>query len=994
MNSINAVYPGVNLEDLEVKIEKYPMGESPRLIENFLIIGYEDLYFQEIIAQNLQPVNFIQEIDNPYIKGRKGLDIKIYLKEYKCRNLPTILSSISSDFNGEMLDGNKIVEKVFPIPPSIYYGTVENHSPEIEGTNVVFTNIQNEVVNIGYGFIFYYLKIVNKLTIYMPKAFVIISQYPYFKIFNLLCEEIKKLYSNDQIQIPIEIQLYNIVNYVPAPVNSNMKMILFPGEDLFEINKCNNQKEFFNLKNHVKYDLAQLSGYRYSDINYYELFSVLPVDTIIEVYLELISGKTIGFFSNFIEILNLTIYIFQQFLFPLSHKENVSSLSPTYFFCAGSIDQNIVGFVCRYEELENFNPFRELKPGEFRFLSEEEEEKNLVPLFFKCDYILDLDKKKLKENDFDKQMGGVNKQNSQLNKYFKNVINGNSKNNNSFLDSCINKLHIKLKDIEYRLTSYSINNSNLINFFEKNNFNEFLNRSILDAFYQFNLNISFFYYLKVSTYNGNYRISKLDQDSHIKSKEDSGLNDDEYLFFYSFSSSSYYKDLENFIRGYSPKVPKICKTPIRIFENLMSLKKILYLMNIKEEYFEHILDIYDSVYIKQDSKGIEKIFEKNKIKDDKKGQKSNENLNQINVESKKEGKDKNKTFVSFFNFYKYYYSSPNIRNYFYNISNADLVKGTINKNNKINIKYLYKYKKIDIDKNILFQYIYLIKKMDANTRKICFTLTEDEMQEKQIITNCLISSLIEKYYINCKFLDNKELIKFSILSIVALTASKHKLVHFTAPIYQIIRSLKFSVHKFIEIILSISLRLFSNEKDKNLFIYEKYFEIYNEGIEKRQLYPNDELIILVNKINEFTKSIQNTRVKIEQEEYKKLLEGKNKNRYTLDYDRKKANIIKSSSYDFERNKIKIIIYFKTKKKKQRLEIIYSFVTVYNKITSILNEYYKDLDYSKINKNELNELIIYLIYFTTIFNEDFPENIKFFLFYCLDYDIPKKKENNI
>ena len=30
---------GYDLKDLEVKIEKYPMAESPRLLENFLMIG-------------------------------------------------------------------------------------------------------------------------------------------------------------------------------------------------------------------------------------------------------------------------------------------------------------------------------------------------------------------------------------------------------------------------------------------------------------------------------------------------------------------------------------------------------------------------------------------------------------------------------------------------------------------------------------------------------------------------------------------------------------------------------------------------------------------------------------------------------------------------------------------------------------------------------------------------------------------------------------------
>ena len=386
-----------------------------------------------------------------------------------------------------------------------------------------------------------------------------------------------------------------------------------------------------------------------------------------------------------------------------------------------------------------------------------------------------------------------------------------------------------------------------------------------------------------------------------------------------------------------------------------------------------MLDIYDSVYIKKE----------NVEKDDKKGKNKNGNIIPENIDV--ENKKKYKTIITFLEFYKYYFTSPKIANYFYSIANPDFVKGNLNKKNKINIKYTYKYKKIDIDNNLILQYIYLIKEMDENTKKRLFKLTDDDIQMKQIISSIFISTSIEKYFINCKFLDYKELIKFSVLGIVALSASKHKLVHFTTPIYQIIGSLKFSVRKFVEIILSISLRLFSNEEDKNLFIYEKYFKIYNEGIEKRQLFPNDELILLEKKIYEFSKKIENTREPIEQEDYKKLIDTKEKNRYSLDYDKKKANEIKAPSYSFGLNEIKVKIIFKARKKNFKFESSYSFITIYDKITSMLNEYYKDLDDSKIDKNEYNKLIIFLMYFTTILNDDFPKEITLFLFYCLELD---------
>ena len=967
----------IDLKDLEVKIEKYPMAESPNLLENFLIIGYEELYFQEVIFKNLPPINQNQDEKND-IKSKKG-DNKLCYKEYKCRNLPTILGSISSNFSGGIFDGNQIIEKVFPIPPCVYYGYIDNFPHEI--INVVFTNIQNNVVNIGYAYIFYETKVVNKLKIFLPKAFVIISQYPYFNIFNHLCKEVKKLYGNEQLQIPIEIQLYNIVNFVPAPVNSSMKMTLIPEEELFEINnKCKNKEDFFNLEKQEKYYLAQLSGYRCSDINFSELFSVLSVETIVEVYLELLSGKTIGFFSKHIEILNSTMYIFQQFFFPLAPNENVSSLSPTKFFCSENVDQYIVGFVCGYDDLEYYNPFRELKPGEYQFLSEEEAKKGLDLLLFKCDYILDLDKKILKEQD--KYSAGnmdneeIIKQNQKLSEYFKKVIGGS---NNSILDSYIIKLFKKLKDISYKLTSYQHNSSSLPKFFHYSDSNELLNRCILDVFYQFNLNIASIYYLKISSYNGDYRILKEDQDIKIKSKEESGLSDDEYLFFSSFSNSLYCNVLGNIIGGYSSKEPTIYKTPKRIFEYLLSLKKMLG----KEEY-QNILDLYDAVYIvKERDKFNDKIDKNDKTdKSDKKSDKSQkklENKNSINENNKE---DNNKTIITFWEFYKYYFKSPIIANYFYNISNSEFVSGKINKNNKNNIKYTYKYKKIDLDQNLILKYINVIKKMDEETKKKCFTLIEDKIEMEKIISSNFISTSIEDFYIKNKLIDFKELIRFSILGIVALSTSKHKLVHFAPQIYEIIGALRFSVRKFVEIILSISLRLFYDEEDKNLYIYEKYFDVYKEGIEKRNIFPNDELIILERKINDFKKTLH-IRKEIIQEDYKKLMETKEKNRYNLDFDKKKINDI-TPVFSFSTNVIKAKINFKIKGKKIYYENSFSILTIYKKITSILNKYYQDLDYSAINKEEYNQLIIYLLYFTSILKDDFPKDINLFLYYCLDF----------
>lgn len=57
----------------------------------------------------------------------------------------------------------------------------------------------------------------------------------------------------------------------------------------------------------------------------------------------------------------------------MAPNENVAGLSPIKFYCSENVDQYIVGFVCTYEDLDKYNPFREIKPGEYRCLSDVEE---------------------------------------------------------------------------------------------------------------------------------------------------------------------------------------------------------------------------------------------------------------------------------------------------------------------------------------------------------------------------------------------------------------------------------------------------------------------------------------------------------------------------------------------------------------------------------------------------------------------------------------------
>ena len=98
-----------------------------------------------------------------------------------------------------------------------------------------------------------------------PKHFVIISQYPFFNTYKKICKELLyNLFKNDLLEIPVEIQLYNLINFVPAPVKEKLNMSFFISDDLNEIisknpnlvrivilNCCNNKKSLYNEEEYV-----------------------------------------------------------------------------------------------------------------------------------------------------------------------------------------------------------------------------------------------------------------------------------------------------------------------------------------------------------------------------------------------------------------------------------------------------------------------------------------------------------------------------------------------------------------------------------------------------------------------------------------------------------------------------------------------------------------------------------------------------------------------
>jgi hypothetical protein len=946
--------PFTKFSDGEISMEKNPMASSPHLIEYFLIMGYDELYIQEKIIKNFNSQTQL-DLEIAEQKSKKINPESKILNEYKCRNLPSILFSLGANFPEPLISENDLIKNVFPVPPSVFYSIIDNNLKfEPIPNNVVFSNIQNTVVNIGYAHIFYEAKnILEKVRIFIPKAFVIISQYPFFNTYKSICMELLNQFKNKSLQIPIEIQLYNIINFINAPIDSGIIMTLFPSNELSEIvSKCTNNKELIELNRQEKYELNQLSGYRETEVDISVIFCILNSEIIIEIFIQLLAGHTIAIFSSNISLLNTTIFIFQEMFYPLSNDESVTVLSPLKFFNSDMIEQNMVGFVCSYDELETF----EKGNKDYRTLcDDDDEDANENPKMFDCDFILDLDKKKFEYLESDCSETISNSENVQkISEWVKKIISTNNKETGTNFEKALRKLSKNLNEIAFKLT-YVNKNQTIPDYLVKEN--QF-NRKIQNLFYSFMLDISYEFFHSISKYSGDYENTRK---TEIKPREECELNEEEYLFFSLFSKTYYYKVLTNFIGGYSKGELLIYRTPKMIFENLMNIKKLSEKMNLSkigDDFYGLIDEIYG-----------------------------------ISVTNQNEPRE-----ISFLNFYRYY--KDHMARDIYDLVSNKFVSAKVGKNDKNNIKY--EYIGINLDKNLLLEYKYLIDTLDPNARNKIFNI-EDNTYDifKPInlkITQRSIYNCIEQYFIKNKSIDYIAVINFSILNIVALTVHKRTILPFIISIYKIFMNLPCSVRKYQEIIFLIIIRLIKTQKKYNYQYFDKYFTIY-ETCKDLGLFLNDQLLMILKEINEIKENYKDIKIEEPKEEIergKTIVTTKSDKLYSIDCKKKPKDIIPIIQTNISTPIGSSKLTFKSKLYNNNKKIEYKEtlppLMIYNLTNEMLDGYLQDLDYEKINKEKFQEAVIHLIYFNHILPDKFPQDINKFLFNCLDdsKNIKKKK----
>jgi len=969
--------------NLEVKIEQYPTGVSPHLIEEFFIMGYESILKEEKI---INPI--IKEIENE--KSYKTLN---HLKDFTILHLPSIISSITMDSNCPIVNNEIVLTYIFPIPPKIFY-CMDNSPqsiPEPEISKIVFNNINNETVFNGYAYCFYEKEKVyineegkEKIIIYIPKAFVITSQYTYFQCFHKICQKLHEQFLKDNIEIPLEIQVYNLVNFIPSPINNDVNLSAILSTSLSSIKKYNNSEEY---KIDDSIFLEQLAGYKHSEINFCKILDVLPPQIVFEVYMHLLCNKTIAFFSGNKELLNYILLAFSQFSFPLTPHEFVYSLNPNKYFTAEESINYIFGFLSPYSELPSYNPFKKDQNNQnkrnYLIIEDEKLSKRTgsKKAMFKCDYILDIDKSSFEkfipfenlseqkkpnkdtnneeeEEEYEEEDIDVGSKNMRtsvkekeeyarefLFKYFKDIINEES-NNIIRLDKILNDLYNRLKNL-----SIIVKDKKIGTFFIETKESKIISEQIEEAFFSFNILLCDNFFSVFSNYHGQLDYIK----KHYKraEEENESLSQQEKYFYNSFQNSLTWDILMNFIHGYSKREPKNLKVTKRGFENLLALIR----EDKNNEYFlrYHYINLIDCVF-------------KNK-------------------------KDNEKVSISFFEFYKYY--EEKLKSFISRNINNDIIDKKIVKKDK-DINFYYKYKDIIFDQELIFKYSYYLEELQDEIKDKIFPMRyKDKSIEKIIHTKDFYNSY-DKYMIRYNMINARNLIQFCILNIVVLSISELKLIHFAQPIYSLIKDMNLGVRKYVELILNASYRFLFKKGCTLVNEANQYFDIYKKGIEEKNIFPNDELILIENEIKGYMSSINDQSTINPNDTIVSILNKSEDKLFDLSFDNDdNKKIIKLYENLENQGEIKenISLISNLLEKEIKSEFIYYPITLYQKLNELVDKYYKDLDFEILDKDEYDKLIVYTIYYVKLINKNsnynFPEGIQKFLFHCLIHENKNK-----
>jgi len=343
-------------------------GTAPNLIDKFLVLGYD----QKTIDYTFQNCSISQ-----------SPDLNTRFSFYEFDNRPSIVNEICNDYSKDLLENDLVLELIFPNYPQMYFIDKQYINTEKEIDEDILISTYSIIFSInpqdnsgskksynGLGYVFYIIQEHRNQGeidgyLYVPNAYVILSEYPYFYHFNEICKNIFLQMKKENDEIPIDILIYNLVKFAPSPINKSINLLFgapigfhqnknYKMENLLTSLKSNPQKDYNGIPSMF---FNQLSGYPFMDVNISFLLNLIPPEIIVEVFIFSFLENDIIFYSFRPEILNMVMYIFSNLNYPFNdsiYYWHVLSVSQNSFMTGnstfvGKTASTLTGILSKYD---------------------------------------------------------------------------------------------------------------------------------------------------------------------------------------------------------------------------------------------------------------------------------------------------------------------------------------------------------------------------------------------------------------------------------------------------------------------------------------------------------------------------------------------------------------------------------------------------------------------------------------------------------------------
>ena len=310
----------------------HPFLSSPtHMIESFLVVGYP--------LTTLNEVN-LDEIENEPLE----LSVEIL-------SVVTNSEKLSSYFE-------LIPKCVFPSPPEFLTEKQFNRYKDKSKFIFFFQEFNSDITqrkiknNSGCyaGFVFQFYECyndINNKTFFAQKAFCVITRNLCFNFCNKLCELVYDKYRLGIDTIPIEVIIYNIVNFIPAPHSCDISIdfeSLFAWKNDTSLSRSTASTSHSDDINRRTFNcgykllVEQFTCYPQFHCVITDILKIIPFKNLIEISLYMLFEFNVFYFSKQLDVLNNVMYIATYLNWPLTDSllmEQVVSINENDFELLG-----------------------------------------------------------------------------------------------------------------------------------------------------------------------------------------------------------------------------------------------------------------------------------------------------------------------------------------------------------------------------------------------------------------------------------------------------------------------------------------------------------------------------------------------------------------------------------------------------------------------------------------------------------------------------------